>query len=207
MNNVHSDKVQIFDKYNVRWPKSEDRLLKPGRDTHIADREDERKYRLLQGYKRAGDILVQQALSDRADCRNLVFPALFNYRHFIELALKSIIENHGSFVGVTNSRKNHRLPELWSLFCKIAVSFHNDLDDPAIMGLGKCIQELAKIDANSTSFRYATNLGGELSALPEWLDLINLHDVMNGIGNFFECVDQSFSEKKESVLQRAYDQI
>ena len=74
---------------------------------------DERNYRLLQGYKRAGDILIQRALADPYDRDNLVFPAIFNYRHYIELALKAIIEEHGPFAGVSLGPKNHKLIELW----------------------------------------------------------------------------------------------
>ena len=206
MMDVYSDKSQIFDRYTLRWPKAKDRLLMPGRDIHIADCIDERSYRLLKGYKRAGDILVQQALSDRTDSENLVFPALFNYRHFIELALKSIIEKHGPFAGITDFNRNHRLPELWSLFLKIAISFHDDPEELAAVGVGKCIRELAKIDANSTAFRYVTNLDGEISTLPDWLDLTNLHDVMNGIENFFECADLGFSEKTQHAFDQSYDQ-
>jgi hypothetical protein len=44
---------------------------------------DERKYRLLQGYKRAGDILIQNALADLYDRDSLIFPAIFNYRHLL----------------------------------------------------------------------------------------------------------------------------
>jgi hypothetical protein len=109
-----------FERFTERWPEAGDRLLSPGYDTFLAEGADERSFRLLRGYKRAGDVLVQSALTHRYDRDSLVFPALFNYRHYIELALKAIVEEHGTFAGVALGTKNHELPELWKLFLMIA---------------------------------------------------------------------------------------
>ena len=157
-----------------------------------------RNYRLLQGYKRAGDILIQPALADPYDRNNLIFPAIFNYRHYIELALKGIIEEHGCFAGVSLGSKNHKLPELWQLFVKIAAAFDYDCsNDPMALAVSACVDEFAAVDARSTAFRYACNLDGKTPNLPEGLDLVRLHDVMNRIENFFECVDLDFTHKAE----------
>jgi hypothetical protein len=194
----------VFKRFTERWPKSGDRLLSPGRDTFLAEEAEERNYRLLRGYKRAGDILIQSALADRADCKNLVFPALFNYRHYIELALKAIIEDHGAFAGVSRADKNHKLPELWKLFIAIASAFGNDCSDAASVAVGKCIDELVAVDASSTVFRYARSVRGDIPALPnDGLDLVRLHDVMNGIENFFECSDLDFSHKADLAAEAA----
>src|SRR6266446_2216394 len=114
----------VFSRFTERWPETGDRLLSPGRDSFLAEGAAERNYRLLRGYKRAGDILIQNALAERYDRDSLIFPAIFNYRHYIELALKAIIEDHGAFAG-----KNHKLPELWQLFVKIAKAFGDDCSD------------------------------------------------------------------------------
>ena len=76
----------MCDDINDRWHRGPgDRLLSPGRDAWLAGSGDERNYRLLRGDKRASDILVEQALNDVSDRDSLVFPVLFNYRHFIEI--------------------------------------------------------------------------------------------------------------------------
>jgi hypothetical protein len=67
----------VFDRFTERWPEAGDRLLSPGRDAFLAEGAAERSYRLLAGYKRAGDILIQHALAERYDCDNLFLPALF----------------------------------------------------------------------------------------------------------------------------------
>ena len=195
----------VFDRVSSRWPKAGDRLLSPARGVYLAQAGDERNYRLLRGYKRAGDILVECALADRADLLNLLFPALFNYRHYIELALKAIIEEHGAFAGVQLGRKSHRLPELWALFSKIAVAFGNEEADEAAVAVGNCITEFDRVDSGSTAFRYARDIKGDIPELPkDGLDLVRLRDVMNGIENFFEAVDASFTSLAESAAEEAW---
>jgi hypothetical protein len=190
------DVDDVFDRFNERWPSAGDRLMSPGREIYIAKDVNERNFRLLQGYKRAGDVLIEQALSDNYDCPGLVFPALFNYRHYIELALKDAIEKYGNFAGVSLESKDHSLPKLWQKFRKIAALFGNDPCDGAGRAVGACIDELDGFDRGSTTFRYAQNRNGSLPSLPyEQIDLVQLRDVMNGIGNFFECAELDFSEK------------
>src|SRR5579872_1079683 len=55
---------------------------------------------------------VRQALSDSYDCDSVVFPALFNYRPYIELALKASIEEYGDFAGVSIDKRDHDLRTL-----------------------------------------------------------------------------------------------
>jgi len=186
----------VFDAITERWPKAGDKLLSPGRDTFLAEGHAERSYRLLRGYKRAGDILIQQALAERSDRNNLVFPALFNYRHYIELALKAIVDEHGAFAEVYLESKNHKLPDLWRLYVKIAAAFGNDCSDIATAAVGEFIEEIDGVDASATVFRYAQTLKGDTPDLPKnGLDLVRLHDVMNGIENFFKCADLDFTHK------------
>ena len=79
---------------------------------------------------------------------------------------------------------------------KIAAAFGNDCSDAAAVTVGKCIDEFAAVDPGSTAFRYARNFDGSVPRLPsEGLDLVKLHDVMNGIENFFECADLDFTAK------------
>jgi hypothetical protein len=124
---------------------------------------------------------------------------LFSYRHYIELALKATILQHGPFAEVTLDKKNHNLKELWGKFLQVAVKFHCSPTDEAAVAVGACIAEIGTIDGNAVAFRYATDKRGALPALPGGLDLANLHDVMNGIENFFECADLDFQHKTDAV--------
>jgi len=192
----------VFSRVTERSPEAGNRLFVCGRDSFLAEQVAERQYRLLQGYKRAGDILIQNALADPYDRDNLIFPAIFNYRHYIELALKAIIEEHGPFAGVPLGRKDHELPDLWRLFVRVAAAFGYDCSDATATAVAGCIAEFGTIDARATAFRYASNLDGSTPILPsDGLDLVRLHDVMNGIENFFECIDLHFTHKADLVAE------
>ena len=69
----------VFNLFTERWPEAGDRLFVSGWDSFLAEGADERKYRLLQGYKRADDVLIQHALADVSERDNLIWPAVFGY--------------------------------------------------------------------------------------------------------------------------------
>lgn len=204
MNDERIYGYDVFSRFTDRWPKNGDRLLAPGRDSFLAQEPDERNYRLLQGYKHAADILIQFALNTPHDHRNLIFPAIFNYRHYIELVLKAMINDHGSFVGIKLESPNHKLADLWELYLKIATAFDCDCLNDETVAVGNCIREIDAIDRNSTTFRYPRDRQGTAPPLPEdGIDLMQLHDVMNGIENFFECTDWAFTHEKEHLAEIA----
>ena len=65
-------------------------------------------------------------------------------------------------------------------------------------------RRIASLDANSTAFRYARDRQSHTPDLPRGvLDLIRLHDVMNGIENFFECAELDFSHMEDVAAEMA----
>ena len=151
--------------------------------------EPRRHFRRTRG---RADLLIQAAASDRAERANLIFPALFNYRHYVELALKYLITEYGSYAAVALGAKGHKLMALWGEFEKVCEKFGHDINDEAMSAVRSCVAELEIIDVSSTVFRYATDLRGHTPPLPAYgLDLVALHDVMNGIEGFFEAVDMA----------------
>ena len=194
-----------FDRSNERWPTLGDRIFAPGRDAWPANSIGERVYRLGEGYKLAGDALVQNFLGEANDHDNLIYPILFCYRHYIEIALKEIIEEHGPWVNITLSKKDHKLPELWRLFEQIAIAYDNNPSDDAAQAVSGCIDEFSECDPTSTAFRYATDrqTGALIPLEFGTIDLVNLHDVMNGIANFFECAALDFAHKRDMAMEAA----
>ena len=43
----------------------------------------------------------------------LVFPIIFNYRHFLEISLKYLLATYGSRVGIEPNWRSHDLAKLW----------------------------------------------------------------------------------------------
>lgn len=185
------------------WPMRGDTIFSPGRDATPADHDGERIYRLGKGYKLAADVLVQNFPGEPCDYDNLIYPILYCYRHYIELTLKEIIEEHGRWISVKLGNKDHKLPELWALFLQIAIFYHNDPTDEAALAVSSCIHEFAQVDPGSFSFRYARHKKTNTLIALDFgsIDLLNLHSVMSGIANFFECADLDFTHKRGEALE------
>ena len=194
-----------FDRINDRWPAKGDRIFSSGRDATPAPCVGECAYRLGKGYKLAGDILVGNFLGEARDHDNLIYPILYSYRHYIEVALKEIVEDHGRWVGITLSKKDHNLTGLWKLFLQIAVAYHNDPFDEAALAVSNCIDEFARVDPGSFAFRYARDKRSDALIPLEFgtIDLVNVLDVMNGIQNFFECAGLEFDHKRDMTCEIA----
>ena len=105
---------------DFQWPEIGDTLFSQGTPVNAAFLErhpDYRSYHMTRGYKLAADLLVEQAeargFSRR---RQLVYPIVFCYRHFLELSLKDMLEKYGPMANVEPNRKGHQLESLWSNF-------------------------------------------------------------------------------------------
>lgn len=108
-------------------------------------------------------------------------PALFCYRNYMELKLKSIIEVLGLIEddGSTYDR-THNLKILWEV-AKSGMATHIDDDagdDEALLAVEACVMEMHRIDDAGVGFRYP--VGIEL----DQVDLGNLAEVMDKVANF-----------------------
>jgi hypothetical protein len=194
---------RVFGRINERWPTKGDSIFSRGYDARIANSIGERAYRLGKGYKLAGDVLVQNLVGEPYDHDNLVYPILFCYRHYVEITLKEIIEQHGRWAGVSLTKKDHQLSDLWKLFLQIATAYHNDPSDEAAVVVSYCINEFAQVDPASVAFRYARDRKTDALIPLEFgaINLVVLHDVMNGIANFFECANLDFDHKRDMAAE------
>lgn len=145
-----------------------------------------------QGYMRAGDLLVEQALTDPGVGRNILYPALFCYRQSVELYLKQLIEDFGSSAG-SKRRPNHKLIDLWNAF-KLIRQDRGYVDTIGVFAMETLIRELHNADSGSDGFRYPTTRNGDPFAFGDCdIDLERLRENMHGIQNFFECADMAMT--------------
>lgn len=181
-----------------RWPQDGDRLFVASswaHDAHVVRDPGERFYRMPIGYKRAGDILVEQAMGDQGDRPDIIYAALFCYRQSIELFLKKVIDHHSDGARKTT----HDLSKLWKHFIEIA----KDRDRDGSVGLDeveKLVDEMHKADQKSDGFRYPTDRDNAPFLFgDQGIDLANLREVMQGLTNFFECVELDYKNQDEQV--------
>lgn len=179
---------------SFRWPAAGDKPFVAGEGPHdnaiIALDGFTRLVLMMEGYKKAADLMVVEAERDRASRDFLVFPILFNYRQYIELSLKYMIATYGPTVGIEPNWRTHDLATLWSEFLDLLDRFGTPDPDEVDPVVGEVVIEFAKIDPGSYSYRYPVDRNGD--AIPVAytdLHLANLADVMNGIAGYFSGSD------------------
>lgn len=183
-----------------RWPRDGDRLFTEeswAYDAHVVSDPKERFYRMPMGYKRAGDLLVERAMTDVVDRKNVIYAALFCYRQCIELFLKRLIEEFGN--GKTYRRKNiHELDILWDRFMEIV----KERGREGTIGLNAAqalVAEMHDADNKSDGFRFPADIVGlPFTFGDRGIDLANLREVMHGLENFFECAYMDFSHQDDA---------
>lgn len=112
-------------------------------------------YKYISGYKDAADILVDKITDKRSSLDFLAFPAIFLYRHFIELSLKLIIRYGYELYDIQNDYETiHPLEDLWK-DCRSIIErnwpkeYYDILD-----ATENIIKEFSKIDPSSYESRY-----------------------------------------------------
>lgn len=187
------------------WPRPGDRLFiqnKYGYDAEIAVSPAERSYRMKKAFKDAADLLVSYTEDTPNAERNMLWPIVFCYRQYIELALKDAIAKHGRDIEppilpdwTKLEGKPHQLRPLWEACKKImaAALMNTSLDEiPEIAVIEACIHEFDDVD-DGYSFRFPTDSRGrhiEISIAS--IDLPHLRSIMS-------CV-YAFLDANESVL-------
>lgn len=178
-----------LDEFESRWPHEGDRMFVESSwayDARVTGDPNERFYRMPMGYKRAGDILIDQAATSVADRSNIIYAALFCYRQSIELFLKRLIDEFGKEKRFS-PKNTHDLNRLWERFVCIA-NERGGCDLIGFIEAQKLIGEMQDFDQKSDGFRFPDNGHGEpFFSNDKGVDLNNVREVMQGLENFFEC--------------------
>lgn len=194
-----SDDMPETEDFETRWPKEGDLLFVESAwayDAPVVRDPGERFYRMPMGYKRAGDILIDQAVADVVDRPNVIYAAVFCYRQFIELSLKRLIEEFGK--GEVYSPKNtHELSRLWERFMFI-VNERGSSESIGLSTVQELVTEMHHADQKSDGFRFSTGVDGTPFLFGDrGIDLANVREVMQGLQNFFECVYMDFAQQDD----------
>jgi len=181
-------------KTEIRWPKKGDKPFTPAAEpldnALIADNEHTRLVLMTDGYKQAADLMVKHATENPSTRDFLVFPILFNYRHFLELSLKYHLATFGRTVDIMPNWASHDLEELFFSFWELLERFGTSDPDEADPIVGEVILEFAKIDPGSYSNRYPVDRKGNPIPIGQSaLDLENLADVIKAVDAYFTGTD------------------
>lgn len=181
------------------------KLLDFGEDYHnnaCMNYDTNTKSQYIRGYRLAADTLIEQINKDGAN-DTLVFPIIFLYRHHIELLLKNIIDS--SNILLENSPKpkeGHKIEDLWNdakgLIRKVFKTPKNN-EPKEFEIVTQVILQLAQIDPDSTSFRYAFEKNGKknLSEL-NYVNFRNFREVIEPACQFLDGIDNCIGEYIDS---------
>ena len=130
----------------------------------------------------------------------LVYPIVFLYRHFLELALKETIRIAHEYFRVEKKYPNgHNIEKLWQT-CRplLEKAFPDDSPDD-LENVEAILVQYSIKDPQSTLFRYPVEKdGSEISNEQKRLNLENLKNVMGGIDSFFYGVQSAMEERTSS---------
>jgi hypothetical protein len=143
------------------------------------------------------------------DHDRLVYPILFNYRQYLELALKGVIRDARKLLDERGGAPTgHGLTDLWNtarpLLWRIAPN-KADLDTT-----GESIRRFAAVDPTSEGFRYPVTVAGT-PALPDALkniDLVQVREVVERLDGFLDVLDFGLGielDRKSDALALEYE--
>lgn len=186
---------------DFRWPMAGDSAFVEGVEAvdnaTIAEDDHTRLVLMTDGYKKAADLAVIYCEEHPGDRDFLVYPIIFNYRHFIELSLKHQLATHGPSVDVEPNWHTHDLAKLWDDFSEMIERYRIPDPDDADAVVQAVVAEFAKIDPKSDAYRYPVDQKGRpLPIAFASTHLANLADVMDAVGGYFDGCDGYFSACK-----------
>ena len=98
---------EILDS-EFRWPTQCDKAFvasaNSSENANIDESGHSRLVLMTDGYKKAGDLMVEAAGHDKLARDTLVFPIILNYRHFLEISLKYLLATYGPAGGLLQAQ-------------------------------------------------------------------------------------------------------
>ncbi|MEQ8657169.1 MAG: hypothetical protein RIC24_07660 [Hyphomicrobiales bacterium] len=187
-----------------RWPKQGDKPFVAAEDqfenANIVGDGFTRFVLMMEGYKQAADLMIAASADDRPMRDVLVFPIIFNYRQFLELALKYQIATFGPAVCIEPVWNTHFLDRLWGQFLEMLERYGTEDPDEADPVVGEIILEFAKIDPDSCSYRYPVDRrGNPISVAYSDLHLPTLADVMSAVAGYFSGCDGYLNDRLKAT--------
>jgi hypothetical protein len=107
------------------------------------------------------NILVEHVRTNRIDLDALVYPIVFLYRHYLELRLKTIIDNGRKLLEQPGKfPKHHRLDVLWKETRKILEEVYKGDPTDELDEIEKVFDQFCGSDPIGIAFRYPIDKDG-----------------------------------------------
>jgi hypothetical protein len=199
-----SDRIDELLSKKIRVPNMNDQLFVDVDNWPMTARLDlylNQSELYVAGYKEAADALIETVSVGKGTADSLVFPIIFLYRHYLELRLKSLLEEGRHLLGVDHKAKNeHDLFKLWSEVRSILEDIWPNGDQSDFDAINTLIVQFKQIDPRSTAFRYPNDMDGTRSVsldVPR-INLSNLSEVVGAMSSVLEGAAGAISEYQQN---------
>jgi hypothetical protein len=202
-----------FNKMENNLPKGNDILFKEEVDQNYGSwlQNPANKFFLYsEGYREAGEKLYEYIIGNTFYQNTLVYPLIFNYRHFIELRLKELILLVNRYLDKDNDFADiHNLNTLWETYKKEILPHITDLDSKMVRNVERLINQFTNEDPDSMHFRYPVSKSPsrEKHIKRNTLDLRNFKEVMDRLIYFLDWqwdMIAHYQDMKDEMISEMY---
>lgn len=137
------------------------------------------KLSLANSYKLAGDSLINIGIEDEEN-REIIYPAIYNYRHATELYLKALLPNN---------KKKHNLIKLYD---KLKILLKDKFDTVPPKWFENIIIAFNDFDPGGITFRYGISIEKD----EMFIDLIHIKKIMSWFSESIHIISKKLSELK-----------
>jgi hypothetical protein len=184
------------------WPQQGDMVFAQPTEPEalVADLTQQRGswWSTADGYREAAKLLVAAARSSEDTPDHLFRPLAFLWRHYLELALKSLLPNLRELKNRDREARDrhHQLAQLWREARPRLAAMGSHADLRLLDAVGSVIGQIDAVDPTGEVFRYPVDACGE-DSLPSSLrevDLGHLGEVMERTAAFFDACGEMTGE-------------
>jgi hypothetical protein len=160
-----------------------------------------------EGFKGAADTLVESILCDDIHLRfQMVIPACYLYRHYLELEMKYILITAGKLKIMTltdEDLETHELYPLWNLTRKVITTVVPAEPKVNLSAMEAIIQEFHCIDRSGQELRYHKRTDGKesLQKLEDDFSLANLRLTMAKVQIYFEGISGLLDAMFDGIVE------
>lgn len=158
-------------------------------------------YRRRKGFQSAAVLLLEEAAKAPVwnDRDPLVWPALYSFRHYVELELKYLVRGFPE-LGLGTPPATHRLRTLWSPVVKGFARCFGEEDRQPFDVLERAIAILETLDPAGDGLRYATTRAGQSSMTEDvYLDPLALLRLIHEVDEVLGAAGMAFQAEADAV--------
>jgi hypothetical protein len=161
-------------------------------------------YRRRRGFYRAAVLMLQAAMREEAwqERDPLIWPALYSFRHYLELTLKMLARDTPVLIPPSTARPGHRLDPLWQpVRAAITTHFGSSADEEAQV-IDEAIAVLNALDRAGDALRYSTTPKGHRSISQDlYLDTEPLLSLFVSVERFLSGAETGLDAHQTTLME------